>query len=243
MRRSTTIASLAVLLAAVPGAAQDAVPAPSYGYDFPWKVTLGLYRTAGESSLDVNLRRTLGDFHAWVGAYVDPHGQAVRVGVDYTYDSEWLRFSPTVAAATNGFLGGQVYAEAGRDVFLIAGYSQTNLKDYFNLTFDPNESVQLGAGWKIDERSRLNVFTIFDVRLGTGQQDTHLIYRHHFDHAHRVTADLLYKSGRTDEGEFVRGLGVTVTYDWPRLFVRAAYDPYVNFTDDTMVRIGGGWRF
>lgn len=229
-------------------AASDAGPAleaeASPGYSQPWKLTVGLYRAGSESSLDLNLRRSVSDFNFWIGAYVEGgNGGVVRLGADWTFRSEWLRVTPTIAYATNGFWGGQLYSEAGERAFLIAGYSQTNEKDYFNLTFDPNESVQLGAGLEIDKRNRLTAYSIFDVRLGTGQQNTHVVFRRHTSPGHRLTVDVLYKSGHTDAGDFVRGLGVQATFDWPWFFVRAAYDPYANFTDGTMYRIGCGARF
>ena len=58
----------------------------------------------------------------------------------------------------------------------------------------------------------------------------------------RLTLDLLYKRGRVD-GEPVRRLGATVTYDWPRDFVRLAYDPKTNFTPDNVWLLSVGSRF
>jgi hypothetical protein len=216
---------------------------PSYGYEQPWKATVGVYDTAGDVTFDLNLRRKLGDFNVWLGSYIDPKEESVaRVGTDYTFQSLWLRATPGVQWATNGFFGGSIYGELGSDVFLIAGFSETNLKPSFNLTFDPNESVQLGAGAALG-RDRLSAFVIFDVRLGTGQQNSHLVWRHWIDEERRLTVDVLYKSGHTDTGEFVRGTGLTVTYDFAPYFVRLAYDAYANFGDDTMWRLAGGFRF
>lgn len=248
-RALRALATALVLLAgparaAAEGDAAAAPPAPAWGYEEPWKLTLGLYRTADESSIDLNLRRSLGAFDLWLGTYHENAGNSVlRVGADWSYRSEWLRVTPAFAYATNGFFGGQVYAEIGRRSFLVAGYSQTNEKDYFNLTFDPNESVQLGAGTQIDTRDRLTASTTFDVRLGTGQQNSHLVYRRFTSPEHRLTVDLSYKSGHADDGTYVRGGGAQVTYDWPRFFARAAWDQYVNFTEQTMLRLGGGLRF
>ena len=45
------------------------------------------------------------------------------------------------------------------------------------------------------------------------------------------------------DGSYVRAAGATVTLDFPRWSVRAAYDPYMNFTRDAMVRLGVAWRF
>ncbi len=37
--------------------------------------------------------------------------------------------------------------------------------------------------------------------------------------------------------------GFTVTHDWPRWFVRLAYDPKTNFTADDQWRLSVGARF
>ena len=253
MRRAAILAST-MLLACLPGPAraEDAVPAPpgapepapSYGYSQPWKLTVGLYRTPADWSADLNLRGSSGDFNFWVGGYAAEGGGGVgRIGGEWAYRSETIRFTPTLALATNGLVAGQLYAEVGQEAYLIAGASRTNLKDYFNLTFDPNESLQLGAGWHFDRRTLVNAYSIFDVRLHTGQQNTHLVFRRYLSHEHRLTVDVVYKSGHTDDGDFVRGAGGTVTWDWARVFVRLAYDPYSNFSGETMWRLGGGVRF
>jgi hypothetical protein len=233
-----------------PAWSQEAAPSPavatepSYGFGQTWKVTLGIYKTAADWSGDLNLRGSSGDFNFWLGGYVTEGGDGVaRIGGEWTYKSSALRFTPTLAIATNGLVSGQLYSEIGSRAYLIAGISRTNLKDYYNLTFDPNESLQLGAGIHLDRRTLLNAYSIFDVRLHTGQQNTHVVFRHYLSHEHRLTVDVVYKSGHTDEDEFVRGLGVTATWDWARVFVRAAYDPYANFTSETMWRLGGGVRF
>lgn len=228
------------------GAQEPAVapPAePSLGYEQGWKATFAAYSVDDHLSGDINLRRKLGAFDVWLGAYLSrTDGNSVRVGADWTFESRWFRATPAVALTSDGFVGGQVYTEIGPGPYLIAGYSQTNEKPYFNLTFDPNESVQLGAGAKLG-KDWVSASTIFDVRLGTGQQDTHVTWRRWLEGGHRLTLDAVYKSGHTDGGEFVRGAGLTVTYDWAWYFVRVAYDPYVNFTDDAMWRLAAGLRF
>jgi hypothetical protein len=241
--RTTSFARVAAvfLCFAGPGLAEEA---SQVGYSQPWKLTFGLYRTPTDWSGDLNLRRSVGDFNLWLGGYVQEGGESVgRIGGEWAYKSEWLRFTPTLALATNGLVAGQLYAEIGTSAYLVAGASRTNLKDYNNLTFDPNESLQLGAGIHLDPRTLLNAYSIFDVRLHTGQQNTHLVFRKYLSHGHRLTVDVVYKCGHTDEDEFVRGVGATVTWDWARTFVRLAYDPYANFTSETMWRLGGGVRF
>jgi hypothetical protein len=227
----------------VPPAAA-AAPEPAYGYSQTWKATLSSYRTDTLWAGDVNVRGSRGDYNFWIGGYAEEGGTEVgRLGGEWVYKSETFRFTPTLALATNGLVAGQLYAEVGGSAYVIAGASRTNLRDYNNLSFDPNESLQLGAGLHIDRRTLLNAFSIFDVRLHTGQQNTHLVFRRYLSHEHRITVDVVYKSGHTDEDEFVRAVGATVTWDWARVFVRLAYDPYANFTSETMWRLGGGFRF
>ena len=57
-----------------------------------------------------------------------------------------------------------------------------------------------------------------------------------------MTGDLLYKRG-LGEGRRIARTGATVTYDWPRYFVRVAYDPYSNFSVDNVWRLSVGMRF
>lgn len=210
--------------------------------ELPTKVTLSAYVSAGETNFDLNVRRKFGNLVAWVGDFVAPHGEDQgRLGAEYDYQRGVALVVPTVQVGTNGLVAGQLYSELGGRVYAIAGYSRTNLKPFFNLSWDPNESLQLGAGGHLGA-DRLYGWVIFDVRLHTGQQSTHLLWRHPLGHD-RLTVDALYKSGRTDEGRDVHAAGLSLAYDRRAVFVRAAYDPYVNFSADHMVRLGAGFRF
>ena len=42
--------------------------------------------------------------------------------------------------ASGGFWGGRVGTEYGNTFFVGAGIGRTNLRNYFNLNFDPNEA-------------------------------------------------------------------------------------------------------
>ena len=86
-------------------------------------------------------------------------------------------------------------------------------------------------------------FTVWDNRLHTSQQNTHVIVRHYFARTHRVTLDVSYKSGRGDSGDFVRGTAIGSEVDWHRWFVKGARDAHVNYSAQTMWRFGGGVRF
>ena len=41
----------------------------------------------------------------------------------------------------------------------------------------------------------------------------------------------------------LRGTGASLTFDYAAYFVRVANDPYVNFTNNHMVRLAAGMRF
>jgi len=212
--------------------------------DLAWKATASAYFLPRGPDWDVNLRHKLGDLTAWVGAFVDPHDNPIgRLGAEYDYQRKGLLVIPTLQVGTNGLLAGQIYGEVGTTLYAILGYSRTNLKPLFSLSFDPNESVQLGAGWHLSAFDRVFAFSIFDVRLGTGQQDTHVLWRKALSARDGLTADVLYKSGRRDDGRYVLAVGLGFYYDRPGWFVKAYYDPYVNFTADTMWRLGGGLKF
>ena len=76
-----------------------------------------------------------------------------------------------------------------------------------------------------------------------GPHNSHLLIRHYLPHTRRLTVDVSYKSGRDDEGVYLRGSAQGMEYDWHRWFVKLAHDQHVNFTPATMWRAGGGLRF
>jgi hypothetical protein len=212
--------------------------------DLLWKATASAYLVSGHVSGDANLRRQVGPVFAWVGLFHDPGIDTVaRVGAEYDWRRGPVLVVPTIVLATNGLQAGQLYAELGSTNYVIAGFSRTNLRPYYNLSFDPNESVQLGLGRHLSRFDRVYAFTIFDVRLHTGQQDTHLVWRHRLGGTAGLTLDGLYKSGRTDSGRYVHALGLGAYLDRPHWFAKAYYDPYVNFSEDTMFRLGIGGKF
>jgi hypothetical protein len=221
------------------GTAPAATPAPLL-----WKVTSAAYFVPGAQSYDLNVRYKAETFAAWIGAYSDSggHQDQFRLGGEYDFQRGAAVVVPTFQVATHGLVAGQLYSEFGTKAFAVVGISRTDLRPFYNLSWDPNESAQLGVGVNLGAEDRLTGFTIFDMRLHTGQQNTHFIWRHRFG-KRRLTADLLAKSGDLDTGRYARGVGATVTYDFPRWFVRAADDPYVNFSAARMIRLSAGCRF
>ena len=213
--------------------------------EFKSKLTLGIYFTDGSAAYDLNLRHQFGNLTAWIAGFDDPHSnRLLRVGAQYDYKKAWFHFVPTIEVATTRAVSGSLYSELGSGkTFAIAGVSRTNLKAFFDLFWDPSESVELGIGHKINSYDRIQAYTIFDVRLHTSQQNTHLIWRHKLNANNGITFDGVFKSGHTDSGEFIHNVGIGCYYDRPKWFWKLYYDPHVNFASHTMVRTGIGLKF
>jgi len=168
----------------------------------------------------------------------------MRVGAQYDYKKGWLHLVPTLEVSTTRAMSGSLYSELGSGkTYAIAGIARTNLRPFFDLFWDPGDSVQLGIGHKISNYDRVQGYTIFDVRLHTEQQNTHLLWRHKLNATNGITFDGVFKSGHGDSGEFIRAVGIGVYYDREKWFWKLYYDPHVNFSDHTMVRTGIGLKF
>ncbi len=212
------------------------------------KFTPTYYHSSAENpAWDINLRGSLGTHNAWVGYYRQRENfRQLRLGYDTTWDIPFGKLMPSVQYASHGFVGGSLNAEIGERYFALLGFGRTNLKPYFNLNFDPNDAKMLGVGTRALPRTTLSLFQIRDDRLHTGQRITHLVTRYKPDDKTRWTVDIFRKSGRGDadpSSEILRGTGAAVTYDFEPYFVRFASDPYVNFTNNHMVRVAMGIRF
>jgi hypothetical protein len=215
-----------------------------------WKLSLGLYRPqarTADTGHDLNLRWRHDDSSLWLGVYHDAGtGTQTRGG----WDTRWqpdadvpIALLPSVQVASGGFVGGSVNVEVGTTWFAQAGLGRTNTKPYVNLNFDPNDAAMGALGWRDDHEGQVMLSVIRDNRLGTGQQDLHLSAQRPLGNGQRLTLDLLHKHGRIDDGSWVRGNGVTATYDWPRWFLRVALDPYQNFSAQAVWRFTAGLRF
>lgn len=139
--------------------------------------------------------------------------------------------------------GGSVTAEVGGATYAIVGWGRTNLRDYYNLNFDPNDAVTVGLGTRAIADTELSLYTIKDDRLGTGQRVTHLLARRELAPHRRLTLDLFYKSGQSTADNYIAGSGLTATYDFEPWFVRLGFDPYVNFSQNQMTLFALGRRF
>ena len=213
--------------------------------EFKSKLTFSVYFTNGDRLYDLNLRHQFGPLTAWIAGFAQPNGtKLIRVGAQYDYKKAWFHFVPTIEVATTRAVSGSLYSELGSgNTFAIVGVSRTNLKSFFDLFWDPSDAVQLGIGHKISSYDRIQAYSIFDVRLHTEQQNTHVVWRHKLNANNGITFDGVFKTGHEDSGKFIHTAGIGAYYDRPKWFWKLYYDPHVNFTSHTMVRTGIGLKF
>lgn len=230
--------AIAVLAGQGSAFAEDKVDDPQF------KLTVGQQRfSQSGNGLDINLRRTSSIGNTWVG-YFEAGGletQQWRGGWDHTY-GDAVRVQPSLQVASGGFVGGSLNVETGKTWFVGIGFGRTNLRPYFNLNFDPNDSWVLSGGYRGANGASYSLSYTRDNRENPDQQHLHVVYRAPINGSDRITLDLLLKQGLVD-GSSISRTGLTVTYDWPRYFVRLAFDPNTNFTIDDAVRISAGMRF
>ena len=239
------IVSLA-LMSSLQGTTVAAQTAPDANQPtLAFKFTPSYYRISdGNNAADLNLRANYGDHVGWIGFYRDRTGfQQARAGYEKHFDLDVVRLVLSAQAASRGFLGGSINAEIGGGTFAIVGFGRTNLRDYYNLNFDPNDAITFGIGTRALKDTELSLYRVQDDRLGTGQRVTHLIARRTFAGPHRIGVDYSYKSGQDSTGGYGRGSGLTLTYDFEPWFMRVGYDPDVNFSGRRMTLFAFGRRF
>src|SRR5436190_84524 len=212
--------------------------------EFHSKLTFGVYFTRAGQAFDLNLRHQWGPLTAWIAGYHDTGGnKLIRVGGQYDFRKRWFHFVPSGEIETTRGASLSLASELGYKTIAIVGYSRTNLKTFFDLFWDPGDSVTLGVGHRISSYDRIQAFTVFDVRLHTGQQNTHVTYRHKINRNNGITFDAVFKSGHLDDGRYIRTAGAGVYYDRPKWFWKMYFDPYVNYSQHTMLRTGIGLKF
>lgn len=228
----------------MPSVPEATPPAPSF------KLTAGYYSATGgvmdpAKGLDANLRYSGVPGNLWLGVYRSPAIALTqtRAGWDSTFNwGSAVRFTPSLQVASGGFWGGSVGWETGESWFIGAGLGRTNLRTYVNLNYDPNDAWLLSGGYRWGPAQSMALQMVRDNRQNPDQQHLHGVYRTTLAEGQRLTLDMLYKKGLVD-GNPVRRAGLSVSYDWPRVFVRMAYDPKVNFTSQDMTRLSVGTRF
>ena len=211
-----------------------------------FKFTPSYYVTTNQKdAIDLNLRANYGPHAFWLGHYQrDGEFEQTRVGYEYTAQLPYVQIVPSLQLATHDFAGGSINAQIGDTVYALLGYGLTNAQDYYNLNFDPNDSVVYGLGTSLLPKSKLALFSVRDNRLDTDQIVIHAVWRLLPDDHQRWTFDVSGKHGRaTPEDESVSGNAVSVTYDNRDIFFRIAQDWKVNFTNDDQTRLTAGLRF
>jgi hypothetical protein len=209
----------------------------------PWKLTVGEYVYSNYAGTDLNLRWRVDDSSAWVAAYSDRvFGTQARAGADTSINvGQYIQLQPSVQVASMGFVGGSLNLQAGASWYGLVGFGRTDARPYFNLNFDPNDALTFGAGHRTESGISYLVFLVADDRFHTGQRDWHANVQIPFGDSH-ATLDLLRKSGLTDAGA-ITGWGFSANWDWPRWFLRLAYDPHQNFSAQDAWRFATGIRF
>jgi hypothetical protein len=255
--RAALLAGLPVALAAGSALAiedradveRNDVPPPQR--EFAWKATLGRYATReGLRSLDANLRANDDDDTLWIGFYREDGGgfDQWRAGWEHQLRLPVGRLVPSLQVASGGFVGGSAtwVAYAGDDdsLYALVGIGRTNLRPYFNLNFDPNDSTLLGLGWRPSRDTLLSAWQVRDDRLGTGQRVTHAVLVAGVGAADRIGLDLFRRTGRADpaQAEPASGTGLALTWDRGGAFVRVARDANWDFAGGTMTRVAIGLR-
>ena len=208
-----------------------------------WKLTVGEYAYADYYGSDVNVRWRGDRTSVWLGYYTDPmFGSQQRAGADTSVKlGQYVQVQPSLQAASRGFVGGSINVQAGGSWYGIVGFGRTDARPYFNLNFDPNDALTVGAGHQSEDGAGYTVFVVADDRFHTGQRDWHANVTIPAGDSH-ATLDLMRKSGLSDRGP-IHGWGFSANWDWPAWFLRAAYDPYQNFSTQNAWRVAVGVRF
>ncbi|HLO62202.1 MAG TPA: hypothetical protein VK165_04475 [Azonexus sp.] len=235
--------ALALADASRPGGAEG-VDASAEAWSF--KLTPSYYATSHQHAAnDVNLRANNGPHAVWLGHYQrGSEFEQTRTGYEFTWETDYAKLVPSLQLATHGFAGTAVNLEIGSTVYALFGYGRTNVKDYYNLNFDPNDSVVYGFGTRLIPGTNLSLYTVKDNRLHTEQVVNHLVARTQLADKQRLTLDLSEKHGRESADDpKVSGHGLSVTYDYRDVFLRLARDHKVNFSSENQSRLSLGLRF
>ncbi len=242
--RGKFVGATSMLLGISVAFAEQALDAPAAKWEF--KLTPSWYATSHTpDAVDVNLRANHGPHALWLGEYKrSGEFEQTRTGYEYTAQYSWGQVVPSLQLASHGFVGGSLNAQVGGTVYALLGWGRTNARDYYNLNFDPNDSVVYGLGTSLLPKSNLSLFTVRDNRLRTGQVVTHLVWRFLPDEHQRWTVDASEKHGRpAPDDDAVSGTTLSVTYDYRDVFIRLARDRKVNFSVEDQTRVSLGLRF
>jgi hypothetical protein len=228
------------------------VPAKPVGPEMPpeplsvsYKFTASYYQASDNNdAVDINLRANYSVHTAWMGEYSDKNGfHQFRTGYEYSPNFDFVRPTFSAQLAGGGFLGGSVTSEVGGDTYAIIGVGRTNLRNYYNLNFDPNDAITFGMGTRAFSNTELSLFQVFDDRLNTHQRITHFVWRYKPTNSQRITVDASYKTGLDSGNDFIHGYGLSFDYGYKQFFARVAREQYANFATSDLTRFSVGMRF
>lgn len=229
---------------ALVGATLSVLSVAAHAEEPSFKLSIGTHRMSESGQgVDVNLRHSSDMGTTWIG-YFNASGldaRQFRAGWERAF-GDAVRITPSLQVAEGGFNGGSINVETGNSWFVGAGYGRTNLRPYYNLNFDPNDAWTLSGGYRGEDGVSYALSITQDNRENPDQRHIHAIYRTPLQNGDRLTLDVLSKRGLVN-GAMIQRTGLTATYDWPRYFVRLAFDPNTNFTTDDVVRLTVGMRF
>ena len=220
---------------------------PSSAVPWQFKLTASHYNTHGQTSAqDINLRGLREDTTWWVAHYRRAaEFEQSRAGWEQNWGFDWGQLNSSLQVASHGFAGGALSARLGDEVLYgLIGWGRTNLKDYYNLNFDPNDAVTLGVGGKLQGHANYTLYTVKDDRLHTGQQISHAVLRWPLLASTRLSLDYAYKRGRSSAQDArVHGHSLAIGLDHQNVFLRVTADNKVNFSNDNQTRVAVGLRF
>lgn len=210
-----------------------------------YKLTTSYYNASdNNNAVDVNLRTKYAEHTAWIGEYGDKKGfRQFRAGYEYSPEFAYIRPTFSLQLASKGFIGESINTEIGGETFAIIGIGRTNLHDYYNLNFDPNDSITIGIGSRAFNQHELSLFQVFDNRLDTQQRITHFVWRYSPSDSQRLSIDASYKSGLDSENDYIHGYGLSADYRYHQYFSRLAREQHANFAASDLTRLSIGIYF
>jgi hypothetical protein len=223
---------------------------PKAGEAVAWKLSLGRYKDSESGyANDVNLRGSTGDFSFWVAQYQDANSYTqTRTGLEQQTALPRGRLISSLQSASGGFVGGSVtwdLRQSDAQWFApMVGWGRTDGRTYYNLNFDPNDSVLVGGTFVAPHDGMVTVYRIQDDRFHTGQKVTHVAYRFNAGAQTRWTVDVFRREGRSDaDAPQYSGTGVSLAWDYQRYQLKFMRDPKSNFTEANVSRVVLGLRF
>lgn len=240
-----TLYLLACLLSFNNAYAAEKSPDETEAAKITYKLTSSYYQASDDNdAFDLNLRANAGVHTGWIGEYGDKNGfRQFRTGYEYRPDFGVVRPTFSAQLASGGFIGGSVTTEVGGDTFAILGFGRTNLHNYYNLNFDPNDAITIGVGTRAISNTELSLYQVFDDRLGTQQRITHFVWRYKPTDSQHISIDASYKSGLDSDDIFIHGYGLSVDYSYDQYFSRIAREQHANFASSDLTRFSVGMRF